>query len=497
MSEERGGKNKLPLVALLGRPNVGKSTLFNRLLRKRRSITDSMPGVTRDPVVMETEILGRPLRLADTGGYKLDRDPESTQGQIDRVVVEKTLEVLKEADIVVLLFEAGNISLEDEEFIAVLRPYQDKLIVAVNKTEGGRREAEAWNLLSYGFEKVLMISAEHGDRIRDLEEAIKERLDSLGPQSNEAVLEPAPDKEPVIRIALLGKPNTGKSTLSNRLTSSSASIVTNIPGTTRDVVEVSFFHKKHKFQVLDTAGIRRKTRVNEKIEYYSVNRAIKSIDEADIVFLVIDAVEGLSDQDKKIASLAHDRGRGLILVLNKWDLMPDIKNTFEAVRDRIHFLFGQMEYAPLLPVSAALEENNGINKLLNTALSMYRQLNIQVETSALNAALEKWLVENPPPAARTGRFKIRYAVQSMVNPVKFIFFSSRPQAVSENYLAYLRNRIRRDLGFSMIPVSIEIRGSNTDGTRPGSIKAGAKKPGVKKPGANKPGPRTAKRRKPG
>jgi GTP-binding protein len=453
----------LPVVALAGRPNVGKSTLFNRLLHKRRSITDPTPGVTRDPIAMDTVILGKPLTLVDTGGFKLDRD--TSQEGLEKVVVERALEILKRADLVVLLFEAGELSAEDEEFIELLRPQQEKLLAAVNKTEGGRREAEAWNILSYGFEKIFMISAEHGDNILELEEAIVRRLDSLPEAPPAAVLA----GEDPVRIALLGKPNTGKSTLSNRLTSSSASIVSEIPGTTRDVIEGAFVWKKRNFQVLDTAGIRRKSRVSENIEYYSVNRAIKSIDEADIVFLIIDAQEGLTDQDKKISALAHDKGRGLILVLNKWDTMPQIKNTFEAVRDRIHFLFGQMEYAPVIAVSAL--DGNGIGDLLNMALKMYDQLKRQVETAALNQALEKWLAEYPPPSGPQTRFKIRYAVQKEANPVRFIFFVSRPHAVSDSYIAYLRNRIRRDLGFSLVPVAIDIRPSakfsSSAGRRPG------------------------------
>jgi len=167
---------QLPVVAIAGRPNVGKSTLFNRLLHKRRAITDPTPGVTRDAVFVDTEILGRPLRLVDTGGFKLDREQDSPEAELDRIVVERTLDVIKKADLIVLLFEAGELKGEDEEFIALLRPYQKKLLAAVNKTEGGRREAEAWNFLSFGFEKVYMISAEHGDNIRDLQEAIVERL---------------------------------------------------------------------------------------------------------------------------------------------------------------------------------------------------------------------------------------------------------------------------------------------------------------------------------
>ena len=559
--------NVLPVVAIAGRPNVGKSTLFNRLLHKRRAITDPTPGVTRDPVAVDTKILGKRIRLVDTGGFKLDRESDTAEGELERVVVERTLETLKNASLIILLFEAGELRGEDEEFIGLLRPYRDKLIAAVNKTEGGRREAESWNLLSFGFETVLMISAEHGDNILELEEAIAGRLctggtvedetETVDPETGQSGIEssdgegsgargpntggltarepmPASVRETlfadnVIRVAILGKPNTGKSTLSNRLTSSTASIVSDIPGTTRDVVEGSFSWKKRNFRVMDTAGIRRKSKVSENIEYYSVNRAIKSIDEADIVFLIIDAQDGLTDQDKKIAALAHDKGRGLILVLNKWDTMPTVKNTFEAVRDRIHFFFGQMEYAPIIPVSAL--EGSGIAELLNIGIRMYDQLTRQTETSVLNKALEKWLTETPPPSGPQTRFKIRYAVQTSANPVRFVFFASRAHAASEAYIAYLRNRIRRDLGFSLIPVFIELRASSgpekknsgsgkktrshsieqkkTGSTahsgghtpelrkpaseKPASCKPGSRKPASRKPASHKPGSRKPRR----
>jgi GTP-binding protein len=444
----------IPKVVLAGRPNVGKSTLFNRLLHRRRAITDPTPGVTRDPVVQDTFIAGKPVRLVDTGGFRLDResgpDRKDSPDTLDDLVVEKTLASLEDADLILLIMEAGELTPEDEEFITLLRPYQDRLMAVVNKTEGGRRENESWNILAYGFDKVWMISAEHGDNVGDLEEAVVKRLDFSKVGIEEEARRP-------IRIALVGKPNTGKSTLSNRLTASSASIVSDIPGTTRDVVEGFFTYKNRGFQVLDTAGIRRKSKVTENIEYYSVNRAIKTMDEADVVFLLIDAQEGLSDQDKKIAALADERGRGIILILNKWDTMPRIKNTFEAVRDRIRFLFGKLEFAPVIPVSA--KDGEGVEELLNTALRIYAQLNRHTETGPLNQALERWLEEYPPPMGPRTRFKLKYAVQTSDNPVRFVFFASRPQAVGEAYVSYLRNRIRRDLGYSMIPLGIEIRSS--------------------------------------
>jgi len=223
MRTEHKKNRNLPAVVLAGRPNVGKSTLFNRLLRKRRAITDPTPGVTRDPVEAECFIDGKPLRLIDTGGFKL-ADCEG----IDKLVVKKTLDTIKKADLIVLLLDAGEITSEDEEFIGLLRPYREKLIAAVNKTEGGRGQADAWNVLKFGFDKVLMISAEHGDNIGELEQEIIKRLDF-------SKVENAPEEQGAsIRIALMGKPNTGKSTLSNRLTSSNSSIVSEIPGTTRD-----------------------------------------------------------------------------------------------------------------------------------------------------------------------------------------------------------------------------------------------------------------------
>ena len=441
-------------MVLAGRPNVGKSTLFNRLLHKHRAITDPTPGVTRDPVAMDGFIKGMPLTLMDTGGFKLDRRAEGGReipsDTLDDLVVEKTLGALETADLILLILEAGEFTPEDEEFISLLRPYREKLMAVVNKTEGGRRENESWNILSYGFDRVWMISAEHGDNVGDLEDAIVARLDFSRVELDGA-------EERPIRIAIVGKPNTGKSTLSNRLTASAASIVSDIPGTTRDVVEGAFSYRNSAFQVLDTAGIRRKSKVTENIEYYSVNRAIKSMDDADIVFLMIDAREGLSDQDKKIAALADKRGRGIIMVLNKWDLMPDMKNTFAAVRDRIRFLFGQMEYAPIMPVSA--NDGSGVDALLNTAVRMYAQLNRRTDTGVLNQALGRWLAENPPPVGPQTRFKIKYAVQVSGNPVKFVFFASRPRAVGGAYASYLRNKIRRDLGYSLIPVGAEIRAS--------------------------------------
>lgn len=441
----------LPLIVIAGRPNVGKSTLFNALTRTHRAITDPTPGVTRDPVEGTCFLDGKPVHLMDTGGYKLTRDSTSRESEMDDLVVAKTVEMLQKADRILLLLDATESTAEDEELIHHLRGYGDKLVVAVNKTEGGKNEALAYNYLQYGFKTLLLISALHGDNIHELEKALVHNLNFS------RVTEGGSEERP-IRIAILGKPNTGKSTLSNTLTHTQASIVSDYAGTTRDVVEGSFHYNGRDIQILDTAGIRRKSRVNENVEYYSVNRAIKTLDECDIAFIMIDAKEGLSDQDKKITSLAFERGRGVIFVLNKWDTVEDQSNkAFKKTKEYIHTMFGQMNWAPIVAISAL--QKDGIKNLMNTALTLYEQLNRKIETAALNLALRDWLFKYPPPATKAIHFKVRYITQTSVNPVNFLIFATRPDNVPPSYVTYLKNRIREDLGFDQIPVQIEMKAS--------------------------------------
>ena len=358
--------------------------------------------------------------------------------------------MIDRADVVILLLDATEITGEDEEFIIKMRPYWNKMIAAVNKTEGGKNEAEAWNYAKYGFNDLLLISAEHGDHISELADAITSHCDF----SHVQVL----SSDRPIKIAILGKPNTGKSTLSNRLTHSENSIVCDYAGTTRDVVEGEFEYAGRRFKVLDTAGIRRKAKVHDDVEYYSVNRAIKTLDECDVVFLMIDAVEGLAEQDKKICSLAFEKGRGIIFVLNKWDLREEKDNkAVKSVREWMNIMFAHMDFAPILPLSAL--EGKGIKDLLNTAIDLYGQLTKKIGTASLNNALQDWLERYPPPASKTAHFKIRYMTQASVNPVSFIIFATRPEVVPEPYVTYLKNRIREDLGFDQIPVQVEFKGS--------------------------------------
>ncbi len=440
----------LPLVVIAGRPNVGKSTLFNRFMHRRIAITDPTPGVTRDPIEATAFINGKPVHLMDTGGYKLTRDIGTMEAVMDDLVVEKTLEMIKKADLVLLLLEAGQVTGEDEEIIHQLRPYWNKTIAAVNKTEGGRNEDDAWNFMKFGFQELLFISAEHGDRISELSEKITSHLDFS------KVTEGNPEEKPV-RIAILGKPNTGKSTLSNRLTHTKASIVSDYAGTTRDVVEGNFRYNGQDFVLLDTAGIRRKAKVHENVEYYSVNRAIKTLDECDVVFLMIDAQEGLAEQDKKICSLAYERGRGIIFVLNKWDTQEKGRTAVRKAEENLKIMFGQMNWAPIVEISAL--HGDGMKALMDTAIELHKQLVRRVETAALNNALKDWIFKYPPPASKTMHFKIRYMVQKSANPVSFIIFATRPEVVPLTYITFLKNRIREDLGFDKIPVQLELKAS--------------------------------------
>ncbi|MBQ9538008.1 MAG: ribosome biogenesis GTPase Der [Treponema sp.] len=443
----------LPLIVIAGRPNVGKSTLFNALTHSRKAITDPTPGVTRDPVEGDCFIGGKPVHLMDTGGYKLTRDLKSRESEMDDLVVAKTVEMIRKADRILLLLDAKELTAEDEELIIQMRPYWGKLVAAVNKTEGRRNEALAYEYARFGFKELLLISATHGDGLGELSKAMVDGLD-FSRVTEASTL----DLDKAVRIAILGKPNTGKSTLSNVLTHTEASIVSDYAGTTRDVVEGSFRYNGRDIEILDTAGIRRKSKVEENIEYYSVNRAIRSLDECDIAFIMLDATEGLSEQDKKITQLAYQRGRGVIFALNKWDLVEDKSNKARRqVEEYFRDMFGQMNWAPIVELSA--KNADGIKRLMDTALSLYAQLTRKVDTAVLNAALKDWLAKYPPPATKAIHFKVRYMTQTGVNPVKFLIFATRPDNVPASYVSYLKNRIRSDLGFDQIPVQLEMRAS--------------------------------------
>jgi len=432
-------------VAILGRPNVGKSTLFNRLLGKRRAITHPTPGVTRDAVEGSIHIRELQFGLIDTGGYNQEG------GIIEQRVAAKSAAIAAHCDLILLLVEADGLNGEDLEILEKLRPYQEKMILVVNKVDNEKQAMGLGEFHRAGIPRLIPVSAAHGRNINTLKDSIYEFAAQIGYTGTGA-----PDLGPKksIRLTILGKPNTGKSTLLNQFLKTEKSLVTEIPSTTRDPVEGRFLYKRYHLEVVDTAGIRRKSKVSESVEYYSVNRSIKSIEEADIVLLLIDATEGISDQDKKIAALAARRGRGIILVLNKWDKLEG--PLWPEVRERTRFLFPTLGFAPLLRISA--RTGWGVVQLLEAVLAVFRQLNRKVATRRLNQALQTWISEYTLPV-RGRNIKIRYATQTGVNPVTFLFFVNHLKGYPKRYNQYLSGRIRRDLGFDKIPLFVEVRES--------------------------------------
>lgn len=434
-------------IAIVGRPNVGKSTLFNRLIGRRKAITDPTPGVTRDPVGAPGLIEGREVRFVDTGGYTTDADP------LARAISDRAVRELRTAGVILFLVDATGLTSLDEVFLDQLRPFSDRLVLVVNKLDTEGRDDLVWEFYQLGLSRVVGVSATHGRGMDELRGVISELLEAAGEP------EPATDKPEetpgTIRVAVLGQPNTGKSTLVNLLTESDASLVSDVPGTTRDVIEGEFARAGERFRILDTAGIRRKKKVSENIEYYSVTRAIDTISEADVVVLMIDAEKGLSEQDKKIAALVVERGRGLVLALNKWDLIPQVGNAFQAVRDRILFLFPVISFAPMIPVSARL--GRGVDELVEAVKKVNRQLYHRIDTGKLNRHLAKWIAQTPPPVRGRGRLKIRYITQVQRLPVTFIAFVNRKKGFPDSYVGYLRNQIRADFGLSSIPFRLELR----------------------------------------
>lgn len=475
---------QLPLISIIGRPNVGKSTLFNRLIGKRRAITDPTPGVTRDPIPERWLLGNHPVTLVDSGGVKIDQEG------LDSAVTEKSMSLLEISDLIVFVMDCMEINAEDQMLLKALRPYTDKLVLVVNKIDDVIREDLIWNFYQFGYQRVVGISAAHGLGIEELEDTL------LGMLSLERI-EEAPEESETIKLAIMGKPNTGKSTLTNLLTGRDISIVSSIAGTTRDVMRGTFTYKGTDYTVLDTAGIRRKSKVEDDVEYYSVNRAIKTIDDADVVLLMIDVTEGLAEQDKKIAQLIVRRGKGVILVLNKIDALKGVQNELEAIKDRVRFLFPVLNFAPLVPISAL--EGDEIGPLLDTVWAVWRQLNKRVDTAELNSALKSWGENYQPARGASGHYKVLYGTQVSVTPVRFLLFVNRIKDFPETYISYIKNCLRKEMGFSYIPIEINLRerarnkSLNENGPRKEELEirkvmsTEKKNPGVKKGISRKPG----------
>ena len=433
------------VVAIVGRPNVGKATVFNKLIGDRLSIVKNEPGVTRDRLYRETEWSGREFILVDTGGL----EPRTDDFMMNKIK-EQAQVAIDEADVVIFLVDGkAGITALDEDVTNILRKKDKKVVVAVNKIDNYMREAE--NILEFyslGFEDVVGISAEHKINLGDLLDTVTGKFAEKKEQ----------EREEGLKIAVLGRPNAGKSSLVNKLLNEERSIVSDIAGTTRDAIDSSLKYKEETYTLIDTAGIRRKSKVEDAIEYYSVLRAIKSIKRADVCVLMLDATELLTEQDKRVAGLIYDERKPIIIAVNKWDLIEkdntSVKKFTELVKAELPFL----SYAPVVTISA-LTGKRTVN-ILEQAKFIAGEYHKKITTGLLNQVLAEMIAQNPVPTRKGRAVKINYATQVSQAPPKFVFFSNNPELVHFSYQRYIENKLREYFGFEGCPIEIVFNKKN-------------------------------------
>ena len=455
----------LPAVVLVGRPNVGKSTLFNRLTRTRRAIVTAIPGTTRDVIAQEVEWRGRRVQLVDTGGmFGASEDP------LHALVLERGHRAIADADLLVLVADGRDgLVAGDREITRVAREANRPLLLAINKMDDKKARAGALDFYQLGIDPVFEISAEHGEGVGDLLDGILEALPHVQarpeadavPEDLETEAAAAPGKPPTpdeVGIAIVGRPNAGKSSLVNRLLREERMIVSDEPGTTRDSVDTVLTWHKRQFRIVDTAGIRRPGRVAQsgQVESVSVLLARRSIESADVVVLVVDASAGATDQDAAIAGEADRQGKGVIVVANKWDLMkgqgPDFVKLFdEQLRRQLKFL----DFAPVLHVSAATGER--APKLLEVIDRVAASRRTRVKTHQLNTLVERIAATHPPQSPGRRHVRILYAAQTSVAPPTFVFFTNVATSFHFSYERYLVNQLREAFGFVGSPIRIQVR----------------------------------------
>lgn len=433
-----------PVVAIVGRPNVGKSTLFNRIVGGLVAIVENTPGVTRDRLYFDAEWLGKKFTLIDTGGieFKDETTPLSSKMKQQAEIA------VDEADVIMFLVDAkSGITPDDQQIARYLRKSSKPVLLVANKVEKFTRfEAEAHEFLPLGFGDPIPVSAVHGMNTGDL----LDTLVSVLPEDAAADYDPD-----VIKIAVIGRPNVGKSSIVNMLLGEERVIVSDIPGTTRDAIDTPFMYEDRNYVLIDTAGIRRKKKISEVTENYSVVRSFRAVDRSDVVLMVINAIEGVTDQDKKIVGYAHEAGKGLILVINKWDLVIKDEKTINKYEKDIREELAFVLYAPTQFVSAKTGQR--INKIMDLVEFVAEQTSRRISTSTLNNLLREWVHLNPPPSDKGVRLKILYATQSSVQPPTFIFFVNDPELVHFSYKRYLENQLRKNFGFEGSPIRMIMR----------------------------------------
>lgn len=432
------------IIAIVGRPNVGKSTLFNRLVSARTAIEEKKPGVTRDRLYGLFDWRGRNMVVVDTGGITFGGDDQIT------VQVQKQVNLaIEEAQVILFLLDGREgLTALDEEIAAMLRRSGKPVIPVVNKLDTLSRENERYGFFGLGFGEPQAISAAHGRGTGDLLDRIHETM----PAGETA---DRPDLEELIKIAVIGRPNVGKSSLINALLGKERVVVSQAPGTTREAVDTYFNYNDQPCLLIDTAGIRRKSKVKDAVEYYSVLRSLKAVQRADVALLVLDGVDGITEQDQKLAGYVDEAGKGLVLVVNKWDLARGKENARENMINSLLRKFSFATYAPHLFVSAL--SGWRLERLLPLVMKTWQEQHKRIPTALLNELLEDALTVNPPSAVKGKRVRLYYVTQPQVKPPKFIFFANEPDLIHFSYRRYLENRLREAFGFEGTPVEIKFR----------------------------------------
>ncbi len=434
---------KNPVLAIIGRPNVGKSTLYNRIIRKRDAIVDDQPGVTRDRKYAEAEWSGVNFTLIDTGGYLPD-----TENLIHQAVLNQVFQAVNEADVVVLVTDVtSGITSLDSEVAKILLRSEKPVLLVVNKVDNRKREYDIVEFFKLGLGEPLPIGALGGRNIGDfLDKAI-----DLFPDYETS----AESETPEIKIAVVGKPNVGKSSFVNAILGEDKLIVTNIPGTTRDAIDTLFKYYGHNFLLIDTAGLRKKAKVKESVEYFSNIRSISSIQRCDIAVIIIDATEGIGDQDKKVLETAVRFNKGIILAVNKWDLIEKETKTAQHFEQEIKDATPYLNYVPIMFISALTKQR--VFKIIEIARSIQEERGKKIKTSELNSYFEPIIQQTTPAAVGGKEIKIKYITQVKNSPPVFAFFCNHPNLIKSNYKTFLEKKIREQYGFFGVPVTLVFR----------------------------------------
>jgi GTP-binding protein len=439
----------LPVVAIVGRPNVGKSTLVNRIVGRREAIVEEKPGVTRDRRELDAEWAGRAFRVVDTGGWLAPGDAGLTAEDpaLAAKVSAQAEQAMRDADVVMLVVDVTvGVTEEDSRVARVLQRGAKPVVVAVNKVDDDRRENEIWEFSSLGLGAPWPVSALHGRDSGDLLDALVAAL----PPPEEAETDDG-TRDDIFSVAIVGRPNVGKSTLFNRLVGDERAVVHDLPGTTRDAIDTVVETEDGPLRFVDTAGMRRKSRVEEPMEYYSLVRALQAIDRADAALFVIDASEGVTHQDQHLAERVDAAGTATVVVLNKWDLLDsEARADVRAqVADRLHFL----AYAPVIPISALTgKRSHHLLPALREAEAAYHR---RIPTAALNKVLKEAQAAHPPPIQRRHRPRVLYATQGATDPPTFTLFATR--SLPAQYLRYLERKLRESFELGPTPIKLRVR----------------------------------------